>query len=134
MTVRYVEGVVEPFEELARVLRSADWATNRADGDIQRALANSAVVVSTWDDKRCLRIVRIIDDGVYRALIEDVVVDPDARGHGIGRGLVELALSRPGVVDVEELILFTMVPDFWSCFGFEQAGGAMKRFRTRTAR
>jgi GNAT superfamily N-acetyltransferase len=128
MTIRYVDGVVEPLTEIARVLRTADWAETRADDDIRRALASSYLVATAWEDDHCLGLVRIIGDGVYRALIEDVVIDPDVRGQGIGRALVEFALSRPGVASVEELILFTVVPAFWSRFGFESAGLAMKRF------
>jgi len=131
--IRYVEGVREPIEELARVLRSADWATGRDDDVIRRALESTAVVVTAWRGDRCVGILRVISDGIYRALIEDVVIDPDARGQGIGRGLVEFALSHPDVAGVEELILFTMVPVFWSRFGFEPAGLAMKRFQRQSS-
>jgi GNAT superfamily N-acetyltransferase len=130
VTVRYVDGIVDPVDEIARVLRTGDWAANRTDDDVGSALRNSFLVATAWDGERCVGVLRIIGDGVYRALIEDVVVDPAVRGQGIGRALVEFALSRPGVAGVEELILFTNVPAFWGRFGFESAGLAMKRFNT----
>jgi len=134
MSVRYVEGIVEPVDKIARVLRSGDWAANRMDDDIGRALRNSFLVVTAWDGERCIGVLRIIGDGVYRALVEDVVVDSAVRGQGIGRALVEFTLSQPGVANVEELILFTGVPEFWSRFGFKSAGLAMKRFSTERNR
>jgi GNAT superfamily N-acetyltransferase len=131
-SIRYVEGVVEPVAELARLLRTADWVAGRSDAEIGRALAGSTLVVTAWDGDRCVGILRVISDGVFRALIEDVVIEFERRGQGIGRALVEFALSRPAVLEVEELILFTGVPEFWGRFGFEPVGSAMKRFRAQT--
>ena len=63
MTIRYLDGVTEPIVEVARVLRTADWAADRSDDDIRRALANSAIVASAWDGDCCLGLLRVIGDG-----------------------------------------------------------------------
>jgi GNAT superfamily N-acetyltransferase len=123
-----VDGKTEPVAELCRVMRAADWAADRTDADIARSFAGTTVLVSAWAGERCLGVFRVISDGVFRAMIEDVVVDPDARGQGIGRAMVQHALAHPAVAEVEEWSLFTEVPDFWLRMGFEPGGGAMKKF------
>lgn len=43
----------------------------------------------------------------YRGLVEDVVVDTDHRGKGIGRKLMETLLDEARVLGLDEILLFT---------------------------
>lgn len=50
--------------------------------------------------------------------IQSVAVDTSARGHGLGRALVEAAIRRIRPLHPEQIIVLTFVPDFFRRFGF----------------
>lgn len=64
--------------------RGAFWAQERSIEDLSIAIANSEPVVSVWDGERLIGFARATSDGIYRATIWDVVIDPDYRGAGLG--------------------------------------------------
>ena len=124
---------VEP-RILLELLRHADWAGGRSLADLERALAATPVVLAAFDGERCVGMIRVLTDGVYRALIEDVIVAPDARGQGWGERLMEAALEHPLVRDVELTFLFTGIPDFYRRFGYIPDPGGMRRSPAKDGR
>ena len=54
------------------------------------ALKNSFLVAGAFADGVIIGSARVLSDGVSDAYIQDVVVDPECRGQGVGRGLIEL--------------------------------------------
>ena len=96
-----VETLIDLFN------RNAFWAQDRDPVDFQRALDHSFPVVSVWDDRRMIGFGRATSDGVYRAVIWDIVVDGDYRKRGLGRKLVETLIAHPHVQGVERVYLFT---------------------------
>ncbi|MEN9223792.1 MAG: GNAT family N-acetyltransferase, partial [Thermostichus sp. BF3_bins_97] len=87
--------------------RNAFWARNRQREQMEQAIAHSHPVVSVWDGARLIGFGRATSDGVYRAVIWDIVVDHDYRRQGIGRKLVETLISHPHLQLVERVYLFT---------------------------
>ncbi|MEO1466548.1 MAG: GNAT family N-acetyltransferase, partial [Cyanobacteria bacterium J06633_1] len=64
---------------------------------------------------------RATSDGIYRAAIWDVIVDPDYQGVGLGRKLVQTVLSHPLVCKVERVYLTTThQQSFYERIGFER--------------
>ncbi|EAZ92011.1 hypothetical protein CY0110_00095 [Crocosphaera chwakensis CCY0110] len=60
-------------------------------------------------------------DGVYRATIWDVVIHKDYQGLGLGRKLVETALSHPLMSQVERVYLMTTYQqNFYQKIGFQE--------------
>jgi ribosomal protein S18 acetylase RimI-like enzyme len=85
----------------------AFWAERRSVEDLSIAIANSEPVVSVWDGEQLIGFARATSDGIYRATIWDVVIDPSYRGAGLGRKLVETVLSHPRMNRVERVYLMT---------------------------
>ncbi|PSB10134.1 GNAT family N-acetyltransferase [Pleurocapsa sp. CCALA 161] len=110
------------FIQLQRLfVKTAFWAQERNMDDLQIAIANSNPVVTVWDGDRLIGFARATSDGVYRAGIWDVVVDPDFQGVGLGRKLVQTVLSHPLVSRVERVYLTTThQQSFYERIGFEQ--------------
>ena len=128
--VRYdVDGTIPP-DAVRRLLDRTDWARGRSTDGIATSLRSSAAIVGAWDGDRLVGFARAIGDGVYRALIEDVVVDEAWRGRGIGLELVACLVER--LSGVEEIRLATgpkLVP-FYEKLGFTlDAGPNMRRRR-----
>ncbi len=101
--------------------KTAFWAQERNIDDLQIAIANSNPVVTVWNGDRLIGFARATSDGVYRAAIWDVVVDPDYQGVGLGRKLVQTVLSHPLVSRVERVYLTTThQQSFYERIGFER--------------
>ncbi|MDX2256438.1 MAG: GNAT family N-acetyltransferase [Pseudanabaenaceae cyanobacterium bins.39] len=93
------------LQELFKI--GAFWAKERSLDDMAIAIANSNPVVTVWDRDRLIGHARATSDGIFRATIWDVVIDPNYRGAGLGRKLVQTVLAHPHVCRVERVYLMT---------------------------
>ena len=101
--------------------KTAFWARSRDIEDLQIAVANSNPVVTVWDSDRLIGFARATSDGIYRAAIWDVIVDPGYQGMGLGRKLVQTVLSHPLICKVERVYLTTThQQSFYERIGFER--------------
>ena len=68
-------------------------------------LSATPLKLGLWrlSDCKLVGFLRVLTDGVYRALIDDVVIDEGIRGTGWGTKLLELACAR--LAEVEEVKL-----------------------------
>ena len=123
-----------PVSALRKLLAGAEWAADRTARNVARSLERTTVLLTGWNEGRCVAMVRILTDGVFRALIDDLVVHPGGRGRGWGRRLMEAALAHPLLRDVEEVALSTVIPAFYTRWGFRRDPLAMKRRRGRGTR
>jgi len=100
---------------------TAFWARDRQLDDLQIAIANSDPVITVWNVDQLIGFARATSDGVYRAVIWDVVIHPDYQGAGLGRKLVQTVLSHPKLSQVERVYLMTThQQSFYEKIGFEQ--------------
>jgi len=101
--------------------KAAFWASDRTAEDMQVAIAHSHPVVTAWDGERLIGFARATSDGIYRATIWDVVIDPDYQGAGLGRKLVETVLSHPLMSRIERVYLMTThQQEFYKRIGFQE--------------
>ena len=83
-------------------------------------LHGSQASVSAWEHGRLIAFGRATSDGVYRAVLWDVVVSQSHQGKGIGRCIVERLLSAPSLEHVERIyIMTTNSCQFYAQVGFE---------------
>jgi len=102
--------------------KHAFWAQGRSVADLRRLLAGSSVVVSLWQGKRLVGFGRASSDGIYRAVLWDVVVAGDLHGRGLGRRVVEALLAAPALRGVERIYLMTTnSAGFYEQLGFRAA-------------
>ena len=100
--------------------KHAFWAKQRGDAELRRMLRGSDVVVSLWRGKRMVGFGRASSDGIYRAVLWDIVVAGDLQGRGLGRQVVEALLRSPRLRDVERLYLMTTnSAGFYQQLGFK---------------
>ena len=102
-------------------VKTAFWAQERNITDWQIAVSNSNPVVTVWDNQRLIGFARATSDGIYRAAIWDVAIDPNYQGMGLGSKLVETVLSHPLLSRVERVYLTTThQQSFYERIGFEK--------------
>ncbi|MDX2228948.1 MAG: GNAT family N-acetyltransferase [Leptolyngbyaceae cyanobacterium bins.349] len=100
---------------------AAFWAKDRQVADLEIAIAHSNPVITVWNHQQLIGFARATSDGIYRAVIWDVVIHPDYQGEGLGRKLVQTVLSHPSLNQVERVYLMTTHQHaFYEKIGFEQ--------------
>lgn len=108
--------------KLQRLLNQhAFWAQGRSIAELRRMLRGSTAVVSLWQGKRLVGFGRASSDGIYRAVLWDVVIPHDLQGKGLGRLLVEGLIQSPQLRDVERIYLMTTNSSgFYNQLGFQE--------------
>jgi GNAT superfamily N-acetyltransferase len=108
-------------DELLAFYKREWWTDDRERDGVQRMLTGSDLVISATSGEDLVGFVRAITDGVYRAAIFDLIVDPAWRGRGLGVELIERAHAHPvlaGCRRVELICVEEMVP-FYAKRGYE---------------
>jgi len=97
------------------------WGRGRSITDLRLMLRGSAAVVSLWKKNELVGFGRASSDGVYRAVLWDVVVKNELQGHGNGRLIVEALLNHDAIKKTERIYLMTTNQQgFYEQIGFEQ--------------
>lgn len=126
--IQFQEGLTKQGQQVAgkdllklqRLLQvGAFWAGERCLEDWEVAIANSSPIISVWDHEELIGFARATSDGIYRAMVWDVVIHPDYRGQGLGRQLVQTLLAHPHMNRVERIYLTTThQQSFYEHIGF----------------
>ena len=105
MPEKFTFSFTEPInpEELQGLFKQTTWAKTRSPLDIQHMLDNSQLILGVWDDDKLVGFARVITDDIYRAWIEDVVVEKSYRRQGIGTHMLSKLLKR--LEHIEDVIL-----------------------------
>jgi ribosomal protein S18 acetylase RimI-like enzyme len=97
----------------------AFWAKGRSIEDLQIMIDHSEPTISMWDNQKLIGFARATSDGIYRAMIWDVVINETYRGLGLGRRLVETLVHHPKLTRVERVYLTTShQQNFYERLGF----------------
>ena len=100
------------------------WAQGRSRRALVRMLLGSCSVVSAWQGGRLVGIGRATSDGVFRAVLWDVVVAEEHQGQGLGRRIVQALLASPAVAASERVYLMTTNSSgFYERLGFSGEHG-----------
>ena len=96
------------------------WADDRTPSQLRRMLNGSEAAVSVWDGDTLVGFGRATSDGVFRAVLWDVVVAGSHQGQGLGRQIVESLMERDCIRRAERLYLMTTNSSgFYEQLGFE---------------
>ena len=92
MAVEYIESrKLAASDFLALVARV--WPAHYDQRLTQEAL-DRTINITAWNDERLVGAVRILNDGYLFGTVPEILVDPEYRGRGIGRRLMEMAWER----------------------------------------
>ena len=103
--LRHTPGQLRELQQLLDA--HSFWASGRSRRDLSQMLVGSQAVVSAWQATHLVGFGRATSDGVFRALLWDVVVAVEHQGRGLGRRIVEALLQEPPLQGVERVYLMT---------------------------
>lgn len=138
MAFRVVRSLTgSQVDDLMELYKHTYWASERSKEDVMRMLQGADHVYGVVDDEtgRLRAFTRVLSDGVYRAVIFDVVVHPDFRGQGLARQTLEAVMSDGALKDVEMLLLYCRpeVLPLYAKMGFEDMHEEMHLMRRKRA-
>jgi len=88
---------------------------------LYQAAENSWYHVSIYDNEELIAFGRMISDGIYQALICDVMVDPSYQKQGLGKMVIEALLTKCKDSGIQSIQLFSAKgkQEFYKKLGFE---------------
>jgi predicted GNAT family N-acyltransferase len=121
------------IEELHTLYQSEWWTKGRQLDDVCRMLEHSDIIIAFCeaDTKRLVAFTRVLTDGVYKALVFDVIVAAPYRGAGLGGQLLDAVVNHPDLKSVRHIELYCH-PDlvtFYEKWGFTAELGALRFMR-----
>lgn len=119
--------------ELHAMFEQEWWTSGRPLDRIEVSVANSEVVVVTDTDDRLAAFLRVVTDYRYFAVVLDVIVRDDLRGHGLGRRLMDGVFEHPRLQQLAGIGL-QCEPDkvpFYEKWGFSSEPGRTLQMKRR---
>lgn len=105
------------LEFVVSSLRTTYWAGERSRDRIETSIKNS-VFLSLFEGDKQVGFTRIVTDFSVFAWICDVFVDPNHRKKGLGKWLVECALSHPSTTSGIQLLGTKDAHGLYEKYGF----------------
>ncbi|MBS8085254.1 GNAT family N-acetyltransferase [Streptococcus suis] len=109
------------FQAVLELYASVGW-TNYTDRPamLQKALEHSLFVLAAFDGNRLVGLLRAVGDGHSIVFIQDILVLPTYQRQGIGRHLLEQAVTHfPGIYQLHLLTDNTeKTRSFYEAIGF----------------
>lgn len=86
--IRY-DSITIPSEPDLRILfDSVMWAQNLDDEELQTAIDNSSHLITAWDGSTLIGLIRSMDDNIYSATIDLLLVKKEYQNQGIATNLI----------------------------------------------
>ncbi|MGN1141852.1 MAG: GNAT family N-acetyltransferase [Oliverpabstia sp.] len=85
---------------------SVEWFSGHFPEKLQTALHNSSKVISAWDGNKLVGLIRGLDDGIWQATIDCLLVNPAYQGKGIASTLLKYLLN-----EYSDFLYIDVVPD-----------------------
>lgn len=109
-------------EQLEKLYNDVEWYAYTQDlNGLKKAIEQSLEVISVWDDKELVGIIRVVGDGLTIIYIQDILVLNSYQNQGIATQLMEQVLKK--YKNVRQKVLMTEdAPDvrhFYEKNGFQ---------------
>jgi len=126
---------VTHIDQLWRLYQNEWWSRGRRLDDVRRSVEHSDLIFAYANcaSGRLSAFARVLTDFVYKAVLFDVIVDPQYRELGLGRALLEAVTCHPALLFVEHIELYCRpeLTRFYEKWGFTTDLQAL-RFMRRT--
>lgn len=109
------------------------WTSGRTLADVRAMLSGSSYVYAFCesDSSELAGFARVLTDGVFKAFIFDLIIEPAHRARGLGRKIMETILGDPRLSRVKhfELYCLTELEPYYERFGFSAEVGGVRLMR-----
>lgn len=109
--------------ELLALFAQTSWANQRDHASVTKMLISDDLTVCLREANKLIGFGRIISDGCFRGILDDIIVDAAFRGKGYGSVIIRELLELGK--DLEEIFLNANYNalDYYTKFGFVKFNG-----------
>ena len=126
----------EQTKQLHELYQQEWWTKGRSLEDVRSMLTNQPYVygMCELETGKLIGFARVLSDGVFKAVVFDVIVDPTHRGQAIGGKLMERILADPRLSRVSHFELYCLpeLAPFYQSLGFSTDVGGVRLMRYQT--
>lgn len=113
------------IDQLVDLFQAEWWTKGRTKADVEKILLSGGPIFAFVDPEgdELVAFARALTDGVYKAMIFDIIVKSTWRNTGLGGRLMETVINDPAIIDIKHCELYCleeMVP-FYEKWGFTAA-------------
>ena len=127
--LKYTEEKIFTQEQVQQLFLSINWVSGKYPERLYKALMNSSMVLTVWDEDRLVGLIRVLDDSEMLAQIHYVLVHPDYQGRGIASKMMEYVKEK-----YKDFLYIEVMPEdkdnvpFYEKYGFSvmENGAAMQ--------
>lgn len=130
MTITYKDTKTPGKDALEALFLSVDWDSGNHPEQLERAIRNSSSVFTAWDGEQLIGLINVLSDGNMAAYIHYLLVHPAYQSQGIGRELVQTALTEYAHVAHKVLVAYNPQIGFYERCGFHLPTGTSPMFMT----
>lgn len=96
------------LSQLKNVLSTEWWTKDRSVEGLRTMVANTQAVIGAVDESAdtLVGFARAISDGIYKALVMDVIVSVEHRGRGVSKLLMDGLMAHPALKNVQDFELY----------------------------
>lgn len=126
----------EQVDQLVVLFQAEWWTKGRVKEDVVK-IVQSGGPIFAFVDSECDELVafaRAMTDGVYKAMIFDIIVKDSWRNTGLGGLLMDTLMNDPAIAHIKHRELYcleTMVP-FYGKWGFTPTSAGLNFMRKST--
>jgi GNAT superfamily N-acetyltransferase len=107
------------LDELSQLYISVGWNLGNYPEELQASMKNSHNVFSAWYEDKLVGIINCISDGVITVYFNNLLVNPEYQGNGIGSVLVNMMLEEYKSFRKKILIADNTKAAFYKTLGFK---------------
>lgn len=118
--------------QLHQLYLQQSWSNTRTLDEVVAVLTGSSIVLGVVDENdNLIGFTRVLTDGIFKALMFDVIVSEGSRGYKIGTRLVEHVKGHAKVSRVKHIELYCLpeLQSYYQQFGFVTDVGGMELMR-----
>ena len=106
--INYIEALPDAAQYL-QLFETTGWnnAYQAGAAELYRALQHSTYLVSAFDGEMLVGVGRVVSDGVFYAMIYDMIVAPSHQGRGIGTEILSMLVGKCRSAGIREIQLFS---------------------------
>jgi len=106
------------LDAICDFLAQSYWAQTRSRKTIKRSLRHS-LIFGVYNQERQVAMARLVTDYATFAWVCDVFVQPDYRGRGVGKWLMETIMAHPDLQGLKRWVLVSRdAQGLYSRYGF----------------
>ena len=115
-----------PLDRLTELLHNTYWAHHRSKETIEASLKNS-ICFGIYHQQKLVGFARVVTDCATMYWLCDVVVDPQYRGRGLAKKLIQSITETDELKELFGILATRDAHGLYEKYGFQRAPGKFMR-------